>query len=807
MLISWKWLKDYIEIDLTPEELAEKLTMAGIPVEAITRLGEGLEKIVTGKLAVVEKHPNADKLSICQVDLGTEKIQVVTGAGNIKQGDVVPVALVGAKLPSGLEIKPSKLRGVDSNGMLCSAGELGMEAKTLSPEQREGIFILPSDAALGMDAAQVLGLDDIVLEFELTANRADCFSVIGIAREVAALTGKQLRMPLLSLQEKGDNVHRHATVRIEAPDLCARFAARVIQNVKVGPSPAWMQQRLRAAGMRPISNIVDITNYVMLEMGQPLHAYDYNLVGKQTLIARRAMKGEKLTTLDGNKRELNEEMLVISDAVQAVGVAGVMGGLATEVTPNTKTIILEAAVFDGISIRRTAKALGLRSEASHRFEKGVDINAVVRVVDRAAKLMEELAEGQVCKGVIDQYVKITLPTQIDLDPKRVNQVLGTQIDTKTMADILSRLDFAVEGKEILKVTVPTWRQDVTRDADLFEEIARIYGYNNIADTLPKGRSMQGGEGTGEQVQTMIRESLVASGMYEALSFSFSNPKYFDMLRIPADSELRNTIPLLNPITDDFPILRTTLTANVLEAVAYNANRKVEDVKIFELGAVFSPKSMPLCELPIETDMLVGAITGKRMPVSWNQSRDMVDFYDLKGVVETLLEDLGIKDYSFISAENSSLHPGKTAAVVVGEKNIGIMGEIHPAVLEAFGLTKPVYMFEISVANLVESANLVPRYQQLPKYPAINRDLALLVDETVPAVRVMELMREIGGDLLKDVTIFDVYTGEQVPVGKKSMAITLMYQAADRTLTDKEIEEKQKSMLEGLSTQLQAQIRM
>lgn len=807
MLISWKWLKDYIEIDMTPEELADKLTMAGIPVATITKLDKNLEKVVTGKLVAIDAHPNADKLSICRVDVGGETLQIVTGAANIQVGDVVPVALVGAKLPNGMKIKPSKLRGVDSYGMLCSAGELNMEAKTLAPEQRDGIFILPADTPVGLDAVQVLGLDDLILEFELTANRADCFSVIGIAREVAALTGKQVHMPLLALQEKGENVQRLASVEIAAPDLCTRFAARVIQNVKIGPSPQWMQQRLRAAGMRPISNIVDITNFVMLEMGQPLHAYDYHLVGKQTLIARRAMKGEKVTTLDGNKRQLNEEMLVIADAVQPVGVAGVMGGLATEVTDNTKTIILEAAVFDGISIRRTAKTLGLRTEASHRFEKGVDINAVVRSIDRAAKLMEEYAGGEVCKGVIDQYAKVSLPTQIEVDPARVNRFLGTEITTKDIVNILSRLEFSVVGKELLKVTVPTWRQDISCAADIFEEVARLFGYNNIVDTLPKGRSMQGGEGTEERIQTMIRESLVASGLFEALTFSFSHPKYFDMLGISADSDLRQAIPLLNPITDDFPILRTTLMANILDAVAYNANRKVEDVKIFEIGAVFAPQSLPLTELPTERQMLIGAMTGKRDPVAWNQGRDMLDFYDLKGVVENLLDDLGITGYHFNPAENPSLHPGKTAAIVVGDTILGVMGELHPKAQEAFGLSKPVYLFELSVDVLTERTKLVPQYQQLPKYPAITRDLALLMDAAISADKVVGCIRKIGGSLLKDVTIFDVYTGEQVPEGSKSMAIALVYQASDRTLTDKEIEEIQKNILEGLSTKLQAQIRM
>jgi phenylalanyl-tRNA synthetase beta chain len=807
MLISWKWLKDYVEIDLSPEELAEKLTMAGIPVATVTKLDAGIEKVVTGKLVEVGRHPGADKLSICGVDVGTEILQIVTGADNIRQGDIVPVALIGAKLPSGLEITESKLRGVASNGMLCSASELNMELKNLAPEQRTGIYILPSDTPLGLDAIKVLGLDDVVLEFELTANRADCFSVIGIAREVSALTGKQIRMPLLSLQEKGENVHKFASVQIEAPELCTRFAARVIRNVKVGPSPEWMQQRLRAAGMRPISNIVDITNYVLLEMGQPLHAYDYNLIGKQTLIARNARKGEKLTTLDGNKRELSEGMLVIADAVQPAGVAGVMGGLATEVTANTKAIILESAVFDNVSIRRTAKALGLRTEASHRYEKGVDINGVIRAIDRAAKLMEELGAGEVCKGVIDQYVNITFPTQISLDPQRVNRFLGTRIATKEMVDILERLEFTVEGREILKVTVPTWRHDVTREADLFEEIGRIFGYNNIPDTLPKGHAMQGGEGYGEEIQTIIRESLVASGLYETVTFSFSHPRILDALRMAADSSLRKAIPLLNPITEDFPILRTTLLGNTLEVIAYNINRKVDDVKVFEMGTVFLPKDLPLTELPIENQMLVGAITGKRYPTAWNQGRDIVDFYDLKGTVETLLQDLGIANYRFAPSEHPSLHPGKTAAIFAGDTEIGVLGEVHPLVQEAFGLSKQVYLFELSVDSLIAAAALIPQYQALPKYPAITRDLALLVDNAIPATRIISTIQKAGGSLLKEVTIFDVYTGEQVPTGQKSIAFALVYQAQDRTLTDKEIEEVQKSILGELSSSLKAQIRM
>jgi len=807
MLVSLKWLRDYIEIDLSVEELAETLTMAGIPVATVTRLAAGIEKVVTGRLIEVCKHPDADKLSICLVHIGEETIQIVTGAGNINRGDVVPVALVGAKLPGGIEIKESKLRGVESYGMLCSASELRMDTKTLTPEQREGIFILPSDTPVGLAATEVLGLDDVVLEFELTANRADCFSVIGIAREVAALTGKPLRMPLLSLQEKGDKIHQLTSVQIEAPELCTRFAARVIQNVKVGPSPEWLQQRLRAAGMRPISNIVDITNYVMLEMGQPLHAYDYNLVGKHSLIARKARKGEKMTTLDGIKRELSEEMLVISDAVQAVGIAGVMGGLATEVTANTKTIILEAAVFNGISIRRTAKALGLRTEASHRFEKGVDINGVIRAIDRAAKLIEELGVGEVCRGVIDQYVKFTLPIQITLDPNRVNRFLGTDISRREMIDILTKLEFGTEGKDILKVTVPTWRQDVTGEADLFEEIGRLYGYNNIPNTLPVGRTMQGGEGYEEGIQSCIRNSLVTSGLHEVITFSFSNPKAFDALRIGAQDPLRQAIPLLNPITEDFPILRTTLMANVLDVIAYNVNRKVDDVQIFEMGTVFWPKELPLKELPTEKQVIVGAITGKRCLAGWNQAREMVDFFDLKGMVEALMYDLGINNFRFAPAEHSTLHPGKTAAILVEDHQIGIIGEVHPLVQDAFGLLKPVYLFEIVVDELAKKAHTVPLYQSLPKYPSIIRDLALVVDAGTPAATIIDTVKRCGGSLLQDVTLFDVYTGEQVAKGKKSMALALVYQAADRTLTDKEIEEAQKSMLENLASLLQAQIRM
>ncbi|MCX7781332.1 MAG: phenylalanine--tRNA ligase subunit beta [Negativicutes bacterium] len=808
MRASIKWLKDYVDFAISPEELAERMTMAGVPVENIEYLGQGIENVVTGKIIEALPHPNADRLTVCKVDIGRETLTIVTGANNISTGKVVPVALVGAKLPSGMDIGKAVFRGVESFGMLCSAEELNLDAKILPPEVREGIMLLPDDTPLGQDIRSVLGLDDVVLEFELTPNRADCFSMLGLAREVAVLTGGTVKKPMLNLREAGEGkAASYAAITIEEKSRCARFCARILTDVKVGPSPAWLQHRIQAAGMRPINNVVDVTNFVMLEMGQPMHAYDYNLLSRHTIIVRRANPREPLTTLDGVKRELNSDMLVIADAVQAVGVAGVMGGLATEVTGSTSTVLLEAASFDGFSVRKTSRTLGLRSEASSRFERGVDVRNITRALDRAAKLLEDMGACKVVPGIIDNYPCLELPQQVNFTAKWINDYLGTEIPQAVMIDILRRLEFDVEVQgEKITVTVPSWRGDVSLPADISEEIARIYGFNNIPATTPSGRVTRGGQSTVQSLIDEIKRVLAGAGLSEILSFSFAHPSIFDKLNIPADSELRQAIEIMNPITDDFPLLRTTLLGSVMETVVRNLSRKNDDMKIFEIGSVYLAKQLPLDDLPAEPVIVCGAMTGKRQVLSWNTSRDLVDFYDAKGTVELVLERLGITGYEVTPGERHSYHPGKTAVFAKDGDVLAVVGEVHPKVLDAFAINKKVYAFEMTIDTLAKHAAGISRYQPLPKFPAVSRDLAVVLPEKTAAKQVVETIRQSGGALLADFKIFDVYTGEQVAPGMKSLAFALTFRA-ERTLTDEEVDVSVKQIINRLEQEHSAKIRI
>lgn len=809
MRASYKWLKDYVDFDLTPEALADKLTMAGVPVETIEYLGEGIENVVTGKLLSVTPHPHADKLVVCKTDIGKEVVSIVTGATNVREGQIVPVALPGSKLPIGKEIQKAMLRGVESHGMLCSAEELGMDAKLLSAEARDGIFILPADTTVGEDIHAVLGLDDVALEFELTANRADCFSMLGLAREIAVLTGGALRKPMLNLRESGSGrTINMISVTIDEPELCARFTSRVLENVRVGPSPVWMQRRLRAAGMRPINNVVDVTNYVMLELGQPMHAYDYNLLARHSIAVRRAQPGEKLTTLDGVKRDLTTDMLVIADAVQAVGVAGVMGGLVTEVTNNTQTVLLEAAAFHPVSIRRTARALGLRSEASGRFERGVDVTNVVRALDRAAKLLEDMGACAVCPTVTDNYPRVDFPRQIEFSPAYINAYLGTDISKETMLTILERLEFEIDDRgESVVVVVPSWRGDVSRSADISEEIARVVGFEAIDATTPFGSMEQGRQSYSQTIRDSVQDSLTGMGFDEIISLSFTHPATMDKLNVPADSHLRNLIPVMNPITDEFPVLRTTLLGGLLDAVNLNLSRKNEDLKLYEMGSVYLPESLPLTILPKEPVRLAGVMLGRRNPQAWCQSREVVDFYDAKGAVEELLSLLGIADYSVKAGEHYAMHPGKTAIFSREGATLATVGEIHPKVLDAFGINRKVYVFDADMDAIVEQAALIGKYTSLPRFPAINRDLAVVLDANIPAATVEKEIAASGGTLLKDIRLFDVYAGEQVQAGMRSLAFSLLFRANDRTLTDEEVEIHCRAIVSRLETELAAKLRL
>lgn len=808
MRASIKWLKDYVEFSQSPEELADLMTMAGVPVENIEYFGQGIEGVVTGKIIEALPHPNADRLTVCKVDIGREVVTIVTGATNISTGKVVPVAVVGSQLPNGMKMEPAVFRGITSNGMLCSADELGMDTKIIPPDAREGILLLPPDTQPGIDIKPVLGLDDIVLEFELTPNRADCFSILGLAREVAALTGGTMKKPMLTLRENsGQKAASMAEIRIEEPSLCPRFGARILTDVKVGPSPAWLQHRVQAAGMRPINNVVDVTNFVMLEMGQPMHAYDYNLLSRHTLIVRRANPGEPLTTLDGIKRELTPEMLVIADAGQAVGIAGVMGGLATEVTHSTTNVLLEAASFNGFNIRKTSRKLGLRSEASGRFERGVDTANIARALDRAAKLLEDMGACKVCSGIIDNYPGMQLPKQVIFTAGWINGYLGTDIPQATMTDILRRLEFDIDiqGEKIV-VTVPTWRGDVALPADISEEIARVYGYDNILSTTPWGSITKGSQSETQTLIDKVKNTLAGAGFTESLSFSFTHPAIYDKLNIPQDSNLRQAIEIMNPITDDFPILRTTLLGNVLETLVRNLSRKNDDLKLVEIGAVYLPQQLPLQELPAEPVMICGAITGRRAEVSWNLSREQVDFFDAKGAVELVLERLGISGYQVQAGRLDSFHPGKTAIFVKEGDILATVGEIHPKVLNAFEISKKVYAFEIPVDMLVKHAIVLNKYQSLPKFPAVTRDLAVVLSETANAAEVAATIKESAGPLLTELRLFDVYTGEQLGAGMKSLAFALTYRA-DRTLTDEEVDASVKIIIANLETALSAKIRV
>ncbi|CUH96196.1 Phenylalanine-tRNA ligase beta subunit [Propionispora sp. 2/2-37] len=813
MRASIKWLKDYVDFRETPEQLADMLTMAGVPVATVEYLGKDIENIVTGKILAIEHHPNADKLSICKIDTGSEEpLTIVTGANNIKTNDMVPVALVGAKLPNGMVIKPSKLRGILSNGMLCSAEELKLDSKLLPQEAKAGIYILPPATPVGMDIRPVLGLDDTILEFELTANRADCFSILGLAREIAVLTGGSVKKPMLNLRETGkEKASALVQVRIEDRSLCSRFAVRVLQNVKVGPSPDWLKHRLQAAGMRSINNVVDVTNFVMLELGQPMHAYDYNLLSRHTLVVRKAYHQERLTTLDGVKRELTGDMLVIADAVQAVGIAGVMGGLATEVTNNTQNILLEAACFNGASIRRTSRALGLRSEASGRFERGVDTANIIRALDRAAKLLEDMGACEVCPGIVDNYPNVVLPKQVVFTAKQINDHLGTDISPKIMIDILKRLEFELDSTSeghTITVNVPTWRGDVTRAADISEEIARIYGYDNIPSTTPQGNMVRGGQSVLQSIAEKIKNSLSGIGFSEVISFSFTHPSILDKLNIPQDDNRRRAVTILNPITDDFPLLRTTLLGGILETIVRNLSRKNENLRIYELGAVYLPEKLPLDadSLPQEPLVLCGALVGNREEAAWNHSREPVDFYDAKGTVEAILTSLGIDDYLTTPAENPSFHPGKTAIVTKQGDALAIIGEIHPGVLDAFDITRKVYVFEMNVELLAKHTRLISTYRPLPKFPGINRDIAVILPVDIPADNVYRAILGNAGQLLSDVKLFDVYTGEQVPQGMRSLAFSLYFRSVEKTLTDEEVEIPYKKIVAALETTFGAKIR-
>jgi phenylalanyl-tRNA synthetase beta chain len=777
MLVPLNWLKEYVNINEEIRSFTERLTMSGSNVEGIEELGKDIENVIIGRIEKIEKHPDADKLLVVQVNTGNKNIQVVTGATNIREKDLIPVALDGAVIHGGKKISSTKYRGVDSNGMLCSAKELGLDDHGLPEDMQNGILILPPDAPLGKDIKDYINLEDTVIDFEITPNRPDCLSIVGMARETAAAYKLELKIPSIILKEEAwENAKDLARITIEARDLCKRYVARIIKDVKIEPSPLWMQRRLQACGVRPINNIVDITNYVMLELGQPLHAFDYDKLEGHSIIVRRGRDSENIVTLDGVARTLSSDMLVIADINKPVAIAGVMGGEESEIGPSTKCILLESANFAGPSIRRTSRKLGLRSEASMRFEKGLDPNICSTAADRACQLIEELGAGKVAKGYIDVYPEKAKPGKIVFRPERINRALGTKIPESEMIDILERLEIKIQKTpDGMFALIPTFRTDIAKEADLVEEVGRIYGYDRLPSTLPQGDVTQGKLQTSQKLADTIKQVLTGLGYSEIYTYSFVSPGVFDKINTPSDSPLRQVITLMNPLGEEQSVMRTTLIPNMLDVVGYNLNQKIEEIRLFETGSVYIPKELPLTELPHESKKLAIGLSGKGL-----------DFYELKKTIETLFAKLRIEHYTFEQYQHFAFHPGRCARVMIDEEELGIVGEIHPDVLENYDIDTRVYIAQLDMDLLIKKASTDIKFSALPRFPASDRDLAIIVEDRVPAGEIIRAIKEAGGELVENVELFDIYRGDQIQRGFKSMAFSITYRAKDRTLTDEEV---------------------
>jgi phenylalanyl-tRNA synthetase beta chain len=807
MKVSMRWLSQYVDLTgYTGEQLAERLTRSGIEVDAVEKRNKGVSGVVAGEVKTREKHPDADKLSVCTVDVGGgELLQIVCGAPNVAAGQKVPVALVGATLPGGVKIKRAKLRGVESQGMICSAKELGMNDKLLPKELQEGILVLPENVEIGKDVVELLELDDEVLELDLTPNRSDCLSMIGVAYEVAAILGRPVTVPSANVREgEGKRAQDAFSVTIEAPEGCSMYTARLIEGVKIGPSPLWMQNRLMAAGIRPINNVVDVTNYVMLEYGQPLHAFDADRLAGGQIRVRYAGAGETITTLDDEERRLEPHMLVIADAEKAVALAGVMGGANSEVTASTARILLESAKFDGGTVRKTSRELGLRSESSLRFEKEVNPHAVVEALNRAAALIVETAGGAAAAGVVKAETRSFSEPVIGLSADRVNRYLGTQLSVDEMKSIFDRLRFsyAVKG-DALEVTVPLRRGDISRDVDLIEEIARLYGYDNIPATPISGVTTPGGRTRSQRIRLEVGRYLNAAGLHEVILYSFTHPDR--IAEFPGLYPHIKPVALSMPMSVERSVLRTSLIPHLIDTAVYNRNRNVDDVAVFEIGSVFLTEEERLTKQP-EEKMLVSALwTGKREEKHWSGKPVPVDFYDLKGVLDGLFRHLDVRGVTYRVAAFDKLHPGRAAEIFAGDRRIGVIGQLHPELQRRYDL-EDTYVFEIELDALVSNANFAITYETLPKYPSIARDIAVVVDKSVPVANLIAAVREAGGDWLRSVEVFDVYAGEKIGAGKKSVALSLVYRADDRTLTDDEVNERNQSVIERLERTYSAELR-
>ena len=798
MNTSLSWIKAYVPgLDVTAQEYTDAMTLTGTKVETFEKLDADLDKIVIGQILSIERHPDADKLIICQVNIGEKTIQIVTGAPNVHVGDKVPVVLDGGrvagghdgkKTPGGIPIKKGKLRGIESDGMMCSIEELG-SSRDMYPEAPEyGIYIFPEDAVVGESAVKALGLDDVVFEYEITSNRVDCYSVIGIAREAAATFHKEFKAPVVTAAGNSEDVHDYVKVTVKDTDLCPRYCARVVKNIKIAPSPVWMQRRLASNGIRPINNIVDITNYVMEEYGQPMHAYDYDTLASHEIVVRRAGAGEKFVTLDGQERTMDENVLMICDGEKAVGIAGIMGGENSMITDDVKTMMFEAACFDGTNIRLSAKRIGLRTDASGKFEKGLDPNNAEDAINRACQLIEELGAGEVVGGIVDVYTKKKEPVRIPFQPERINALLGTDVSEEDMLSYFKKIDLGYDAEK-REVIAPTFRHDLFRMADLAEEVARFYGYDNIPSTLPKGESTLGKLPFEVRIEGIARDVAEFSGFSESMNYSFESPKVFDKLLIPKDSELRKPIVISNPLGEDFSVMRTLPLNGMLSSLAFNYNHRNKNVRLYELAKVYLPKTLPLTELPDERVQFTLGMYGEG------------DFYVMKGVVEEFFSKAGIRGKISYDpkAGKTFLHPGRQANIIYNGEVMGYLGEIHPQVADNYGIGDKTYVAVLDMPVVVKYADFDRKFTGIARFPAVTRDLSMVVPHEILAGDIEDMIVQRGGKILESYQLFDVYEGSQIKAGYKSMAYSVVFRAKDKTLEESEINTAMKKILNGLSS--------
>ena len=798
MNTSLSWIKAYVpELDCTAQEYTDAMTLTGTKVEGFERLDKNLDKIVIGQIEKIERHPDADKLIICQVNIGTETIQIVTGAPNVKEGDKVPVVLDGGSVAGGhdgkmaedgIKIKKGKLRGIESNGMMCSIEELG-SSRDMYPEAPEyGIYIFPEDAVVGESAVKALGLDDVVFEYEITSNRVDCYSVVGIAREAAATFRKPFCPPVVTATGNNEDVHDYVKVTVQDPELCPRYTARVVKNIKIAPSPVWLQRRLASCGIRPINNIVDITNYVMEEYGQPMHAYDYDTIAGHEIVVRRAGKDEKFVTLDGQERTMDENVLMICDGEKAIGIAGIMGGENSMITDDVKTMMFEAACFDGTNIRLSSKRVGLRTDASGKFKKGLDPNNAQAAIDRACQLIEEFGAGEVVGGMVDVYSKKKEPVRVAFEPEKINALLGTDISREEMLKYFDKIELAYD-EATNEIVAPTFRHDIFRTADLAEEVARFYGYDNIPTTLPKGEATTGKLPFYLRIEETARDIAEFCGFSQGYSYSFESPKVFDKLLIPEGDQLRQAISISNPLGEDFSIMRTISLNGMLNSLAFNYNHRNKNVRLYELGNVYLPKSLPLTELPDERMQFTLGMYGEG------------DFFTMKGVVEEFFEKVGLRKPAKYdpNAGKPYLHPGRQANIIYEGTVVGYIGEVHPAVADNYGIGERTYVAVLDMKNIVSFATYDRKFEGIARFPAVTRDLSMVVPKQILAGQIEEMIAQRGGKHLESYHLFDLYEGAQIEKGYKSMAYSITFRAKDKTLEESDIASAMKKILNGLES--------